>query len=56
MDPAAGLNTNTTYSYVVYTVDSIGNTSAPSNVANATIGASFPSDPAPVSGLAATAE
>lgn len=52
-DPASGLNTNTTYSYVVYTVDSIGNTSAPSNVATATIGASFPSDPASVSGLAA---
>lgn len=45
LDPAAGLSVSTTYSYVVYTVDSIGNTSGPSNVATVAIPSSFPSNP-----------
>lgn len=49
LDPASGLNVNTTYSYAVLTVDSLGNESAFSNVSTVAVGASFPSNPnAPV--------
>ena len=49
-DPASGLNTNTTYSYAVLTVDSNGNQSAYSNLASAAVGASFPTNPGPPTG------
>lgn len=55
-DPAAGLSTSTTYSYVVYTQDSIGNTSGPSNVATVAIPSSFPSNPSAPSAPTATVE
>lgn len=55
-DPAAGLSTSTTYSYVVYTQDSIGNISGPSNVATVAIPSSFPSNPSAPSAPTATVE
>lgn len=56
LDPAAGLSTSTTYSYVVYTQDSIGNTSGPSNVATVAIPSSFPSNPSAPPAPTATVE
>jgi len=51
LDPASGLNVNTTYSYAVETVDSNGNFSAFSNIAVVAVGASFPSNPNAVTGV-----
>lgn len=48
-DPASGLSVSTTYSYVVETVDSVNNSSGPSNVATVAIPSSFPFDPDAVS-------
>src|SRR6266851_4909090 len=44
LDPAAGLNVNTTYSYAVGTVDSNGNQSG-WDIATVSVGASFPQNP-----------
>ena len=55
-DPASGLSTSTTYSYVVYTQDSIGNTSGPSNVATVAIPSSFPSNPGTAAAPSATVQ
>lgn len=44
LDPAAGLSTSTTYSYVVYAQDTKGELSGPSNVATVSIPATFPSN------------
>ena len=46
LDPAAGLTAGSTYSYYVSEVDSIGNQSAPSNIATVAVpSAGFPANP-----------
>ena len=50
LDPASGLNTSTTYSYAVLTVDSNGNQSGFSNISPVSVGASFPTNPGPPTG------
>jgi hypothetical protein len=50
LDPASGLSTNTTYSYVAVTVDSNGNQSAYSGMTSTVVGNSFPSNPNPPGG------
>lgn len=56
LDPAAGLSTSTTYSYVVYAQDTKGELSGPSNVATVSIPATFPSNATIPSSPAATVQ
>lgn len=56
LDPAAGLSTSTTYSYVVYAQDTKGLLSGPSNVATVSIPATFPSNATVPSNPAATVQ
>jgi hypothetical protein len=49
LDPAAGLNANTTYSYAVETVDSNGNVAAYSNISTVAV-TTFPINPNPPTG------